>query len=87
VRFVADGGARAIYTSSLTAQNRTPDEILNVLSLDEKRVVVTKDSDFYYSRLLHGKPWKRMRLVKHVSRFAPIPPFLSKRLEVNRSKN
>ena len=24
----------------------------------EQRVVVTKDSDFYHSHLLHGKPWK-----------------------------
>jgi predicted nuclease of predicted toxin-antitoxin system len=26
--------------------------------LKEQRVVVTKDSDFYHSHLLHGKPWK-----------------------------
>ena len=24
----------------------------------EMRVVVTKDTDFYYSHLLHGRPWK-----------------------------
>lgn len=51
-------GHDAIHTSQLTAQNRTPDEILNELSLREQRVVVTKDSDFYHSHLLHGKPWK-----------------------------
>jgi predicted nuclease of predicted toxin-antitoxin system len=51
-------GHDAIHTSRLPAQNRTPDEILNELSLREQRVVVTKDSDFYHSHLLHGKPWK-----------------------------
>src|SRR5271170_5915442 len=51
-------GHDAIHTSRLTAQNRTADEILNQLSLREQRVVVTKDSDFYHSHLLHGKPWK-----------------------------
>jgi predicted nuclease of predicted toxin-antitoxin system len=51
-------GHDALHTSSLTAQNRTTDETLNELSLREHRVVVTKDSDFYYSHLLHGKPWK-----------------------------
>jgi predicted nuclease of predicted toxin-antitoxin system len=36
-------GHEAIHTSRLTAQNRTPDEILNELSFRERRVVVTKD--------------------------------------------
>jgi predicted nuclease of predicted toxin-antitoxin system len=52
------GGHDAIHTRSLAGRNRTPDEILNELSLREHRVVVTKDSDFYHSHLLHGKPWK-----------------------------
>jgi predicted nuclease of predicted toxin-antitoxin system len=51
-------GHEAIHPSRLAARNRTSDEILNELSLREKRVVVTKDLDFYYSHLLHGKPWK-----------------------------
>jgi predicted nuclease of predicted toxin-antitoxin system len=51
-------GHDAIHTSRLAVRNQTPDEILNELSVKEKRVVVTKDSDFYYSHLLHGKPWK-----------------------------
>lgn len=51
-------GHDVIHTSQLTAHNRTPDEIINQISLTEKRVVVTKDSDFYHSHLLLGKPWK-----------------------------
>lgn len=51
-------GHDAVHTSELTAKNRTPDEVINELSLKEQRVVVTKDSDFYHSHLLHGKPWK-----------------------------
>ena len=51
-------GHDAVHTSGLPARNRTPDEILNDLSFREQRVVVTKDSDFYHSHLLHGKPWK-----------------------------
>ena len=51
-------GHDAIHTSGLAAKNRTPDEAINDLSLKEQRVVVTKDSDFYHSHLLHGKPWK-----------------------------
>jgi predicted nuclease of predicted toxin-antitoxin system len=51
-------GYDAIHTSTLSTQNRTPDEVINQVSLAEKRVVVTKDSDFYHSHLLQGKPWK-----------------------------
>jgi predicted nuclease of predicted toxin-antitoxin system len=51
-------GHDAIHTSQLPGRNRTLDETLNELSFREQRVVVTKDLDFYYSHLLHGKPWK-----------------------------
>lgn len=51
-------GHDAVHTRSLPAQNRTPDEVINELSIREQRVVITKDSDFYHSHLLHGRPWK-----------------------------
>ena len=40
-------GHDAVRPSQLTAQNQTPDEVINTLSLTEQRVVITKDSDFY----------------------------------------
>ena len=43
---------------ALWQRDRTTDEILNALSLKEQRVVVTKDTDFFHSHLLQGKPWK-----------------------------
>ncbi|HEX3799459.1 MAG TPA: DUF5615 family PIN-like protein [Verrucomicrobiae bacterium] len=51
-------GHDAIHTSQLPAQNRTADKVLNALSLNEQRIVITKDTDFYYSHLLQEKPWK-----------------------------
>jgi predicted nuclease of predicted toxin-antitoxin system len=51
-------GHDALHTRQLPAQNRTPDQVINDLSLKEKRVVISKDTDFYYSHLLHRKPWK-----------------------------
>ena len=51
-------GHDAVHTSQLTAHNQTPDEAINALSMAEQRAVVTKDSDFYHSHVLHGKPWK-----------------------------
>jgi predicted nuclease of predicted toxin-antitoxin system len=53
-----DAGHDAAHTRQLEAQNRTPDEVINELSAREQRVVVTKDTDFYHSHVLHGQPWK-----------------------------
>ena len=51
-------GHEALHTSELPTQNRTPDRVINELSLRQQRIVVTKDSDFYHSHLLRGEPWK-----------------------------
>ena len=32
-------------------------------SLDDRRVVISKDTDFFFSHTLHGRPWKLL-LVK-----------------------
>src|ERR1019366_10125444 len=51
-------GHDALHTRQLPAQNKTSDQVINELSLMEQRVVISKDTDFYYSHLLHRKPWK-----------------------------
>jgi predicted nuclease of predicted toxin-antitoxin system len=53
-----EAGHEAIHTTCLVEKYRTPDRFLNKLSLSEERVVVTKDTDFFYSHVLHGTPWK-----------------------------
>jgi predicted nuclease of predicted toxin-antitoxin system len=55
--FSADGHD-AIHTMDLPDQNASRDSALNSVSISEQRIVVTKDTDFYYSHLLHGRPWK-----------------------------
>ena len=51
-------GHDTIHTLQLPLGNRTPDSILNELSVGEQRVLVTKDSDFVNSFLLRQEPWK-----------------------------
>jgi len=51
-------GHDAIHTSHLPAQNKTSDQVINELSLTDTRVVISKDTDFYYSHVLHDRPWK-----------------------------
>ena len=57
-RIFQDAGHDAIHTLDLSEQNATRDGVINQVSMQEQRVVVTKDVDFYYSHLLQGRPWK-----------------------------
>jgi len=51
-------GYDAVHTSDLPAKNATKDWAINQISLDDQRVVISKDMDFFYSHLLLGRPWK-----------------------------
>ena len=51
-------GHDAVHTRQLPAHNATSDDTINTLSMAEQRVVITTDTDFYYSHLQRGEPWK-----------------------------
>ena len=51
-------GHDAVHTRDLPLRNRTPDSAVNRVSMTERRVVVTKDSDFVVSHLVRGEPFK-----------------------------
>lgn len=51
-------GHDANHTLDLPAKNATKDGVLNQISLDQQRVVILKDSDFFYFHLVLGRPWK-----------------------------
>jgi predicted nuclease of predicted toxin-antitoxin system len=53
-----EAGHDAVHTLDLPEKNASRDRLLNEVSMSEKRVVITKDTDFYYSHLLQGRPWK-----------------------------
>lgn len=44
--------------ASLSAAHQSKDGVLNEVSLHEQRVVITKDTDFWHSLVLQGRPWK-----------------------------
>ncbi len=48
----------SIHTLDLSSQNRTKDSEINQISLDEKRVLISKDLDFIESLLISNKPYK-----------------------------
>lgn len=51
-------GHDAIHTSDLAHKNRTPDPDIEALSLKEKRILITKDSDFVDTFVLFHRPYK-----------------------------
>jgi predicted nuclease of predicted toxin-antitoxin system len=51
-RFLQAAGYDAIHTRDLPQQNATPDTEVNTISLQESRIVITKDSDFFDSFLI-----------------------------------
>lgn len=53
-----ENGFDCIHTIDLPLGNDTPDRIINALFIDEQRIVVTKDSDFYDSFLVKKEPYK-----------------------------
>jgi predicted nuclease of predicted toxin-antitoxin system len=58
VRRLREAGHDAVHTLDLSDSNRTPDRIINELSVISRFVVVTKDSDFVNSFLLDCGPYK-----------------------------
>jgi predicted nuclease of predicted toxin-antitoxin system len=56
-------GHDAIRTSDLPTGNETKDGVINQMAIDEDRVVVSKDTDFFYSHVAHGRP-NKLLLVK-----------------------
>lgn len=58
VYWLRGAGFEAVHTLDLPLGNRTPDSVINELSIREKYVVVTKDAVFVNSLLLHQRPHK-----------------------------
>lgn len=53
-----DKGYDCIHTFDLALGNDTPDKIINKISIDEKRILITKDSDFFRSFIIKKEPYK-----------------------------
>ena len=55
-RLLQQLGHDAIHTLVLPGRNSTSDQTISQIAVDEKRIIVTKDSDFVDSFLLLRKP-------------------------------
>lgn len=61
-RWLQTAGYDAIHTRDLPQQNRTTDVQINALSIQERRIVITKDSDFFDSFLIRREPYKLLQV-------------------------
>jgi predicted nuclease of predicted toxin-antitoxin system len=57
-RFLQSQGYDAIHTRDLPEGNATSDDDINTISIQEQRVVISKDADFIQSFILQQKPYK-----------------------------
>jgi predicted nuclease of predicted toxin-antitoxin system len=57
-RLLEEAGYDTFHTLDLPEGNRTKDQEINRRSIEEKRIVVTKDEDFVESLLISDKPYK-----------------------------
>ncbi|MBR8831892.1 MAG: hypothetical protein N5P05_002611 [Chroococcopsis gigantea SAG 12.99] len=57
-RFLQDSGYDTVHTKDLPEQNSTSDNQINKISIEQERVVITKDSDFVDSFITSQKPYK-----------------------------
>ena len=60
--FLVWKGHDSLHTLDLPNKNRTKDSEINQLSIDEKRILISKDLDFIESLLISSKPYKLIYL-------------------------
>jgi predicted nuclease of predicted toxin-antitoxin system len=51
-------GYDTLHTSDLPLGNRTPDRVINEISIRQQRVVITKDAEFVNSFMVAQRPYK-----------------------------
>ena len=78
-KLFTDKGFDCIHTQDLQLGNNTSDKEINSISINEQRILITKDSDFFNSFIIRKEPYKLI-LVKlgNVSRKELIQVFHEK---------
>ncbi len=61
-KFLINKGFDSIHTLDLPKKNKTPDSDINKITIDQKRILISKDSDFYQSYLQKVEPYKLIYL-------------------------
>jgi predicted nuclease of predicted toxin-antitoxin system len=54
----SEKGYDCIHTRDLELGNFTPDKTINIISVTQERILITKDSDFLESFIIKNEPYK-----------------------------
>jgi predicted nuclease of predicted toxin-antitoxin system len=81
-KFFQDAGYDTLHTRDLPQQNATPDYSINRLSIEQERVVITKDSDFVDSFLTTQEPYKLLLVTTGNIRNSELEILFAKNLNV-----
>jgi predicted nuclease of predicted toxin-antitoxin system len=81
-KFLQDAGYDALHTRDLPQQNATPDSSINTLSIQQERVVITKDSDFVDSFLTAQQPYKLLLVTAGNIKNSELELLFAKNLDV-----
>lgn len=73
-------GHDVLLCAELPAAHLSKDGALNEISLREQRVVVTKDTDFWHSLVLQGRPWKLLLVRTGNMRLRHFLPWFQQKL-------
>lgn len=60
--FLLSAGYDTVHTQELSLKNATPDAEINAMSIQQSRIVITKDRDFLDSFLIRKEPYKLLIL-------------------------
>lgn len=60
--FLSEKGFDSIHTLDLPKKNKTSDSEINKISIEQKRILISKDSDFYNSYFQKVEPYKLIYL-------------------------
>ena len=79
-RFLQTNGHDVLHTRELPQQNATSDTQINQISLEQERVVITKDYDFVDSFMTIQKPFKLLLITTGNIRNKDLELIFSKNL-------
>ncbi|XPM52848.2 MAG: DUF5615 family PIN-like protein [Leptolyngbya sp. IPPAS B-1204] len=81
-RLLQEAGYDTIHTRDLPQQNATPDSIINTLSVQQERIVITKDSDFVDSFLTVQQPYKLLLVTTGNIKNSELEPLFAANLSL-----
>lgn len=79
-RYLRGMGHDVVHTLELPEQNSTSDSEIIRLSMEQERVVITKDLDFLESFLIRGEPYKLLLLTTGNIRNSDLEALFQKNL-------